>query len=156
MSVTRLTFALVVVVGGLGGGHFDHTTGFSGTAITRRRAPPPFFAYHLIHQFRTPPENFSPRWCQVRSPGKVKWPYLKKYLGFRHDYSFWDINMKLSGIDEGISTYKTYISRFWFQWPEVRSVLRPHHYKAKEKMVICRFFLKYEWERAIYLKIFLH
>ena len=41
--------------------------------------------------------------------------------------------MKLSGVDKGISTYKTYISEFRFRWPEVRSVLRPHHYKAMGK-----------------------
>ena len=47
-------------------------TGFSRIAKKRRRAAPPFFAYLLIHQFRTLPENFSPRSSQVRSPGQVK------------------------------------------------------------------------------------
>ena len=36
------------------------------------------FAYLFIHQFRTIPENFSPRSSQVRSPGQVKCPYLQK------------------------------------------------------------------------------
>ena len=35
------------------------------------------------------------------------------------------INTKLSGVDRGISTYKTYCSEFRFRWPEVRSILRP-------------------------------
>ena len=38
--------------------------------------------------------------------------------------------MNISGVDEGISNYKTYILEFWFWWPEVSSILRSHHYKA--------------------------
>ena len=41
--------------------------------------------------------------------------------------------MKLSGLDKDISTYKTYISEFQFQWREFRSILRPEHYKATGK-----------------------
>ena len=108
-----------MVVAGGGGGYFDHTNCF--------------FAYNFIHQFRTLPENFSPRSSQVRSPGQVKWPYLKKYLGFRRDYSLWGINRKLSGVGKGVNAYKTFISEFWFRWPEVRSILKPHHYKAMGK-----------------------
>ena len=38
--------------------------------------------------------------------------------------------MKLSGVDKYINTYKTYISESWFRWPNIRSILIPHHYKA--------------------------
>ena len=122
----KLTFVLVEVV-------LTTPIGFSGMAVKRRRVAPPFFAYLFIHQFCTLPENSSPRSPQVRSPGQVKWTYLKKYLGFCRDYSFWVINMKLSGVYKGICTYKTHISEFWLQWPEVRSISWPHHYKARGK-----------------------
>ena len=38
--------------------------------------------------------------------------------------------MKLSGYHNTISSYKTFISDFWFQWPNVRSILWPPHCKA--------------------------
>ena len=41
--------------------------------------------------------------------------------------------MKLSKYDEVIGAYKTYISDFWYRWPQVRSFLRPHHYKSMGK-----------------------
>ena len=41
--------------------------------------------------------------------------------------------MKLSEYDEVISAYKTYILDFWYRWPQVRSFLRPPHYKSMGK-----------------------
>ena len=41
--------------------------------------------------------------------------------------------MKLSEYDEVISAYKTYILDFWYRWPQVRSFLRPPHYKSTGK-----------------------
>ena len=42
--------------------------------------------------------------------------------------------MKISGVDKGISTYKTYISEFGFQWIQVRPIFWPdHHYRARGK-----------------------
>ena len=41
--------------------------------------------------------------------------------------------MKLSEYDKVISAYKTYISDFWYRWPQVRSFLRPPHYKSMGK-----------------------
>ena len=41
--------------------------------------------------------------------------------------------MKLSECDELISAYKTYISDFRYRWPQVRSFLRPPHYKSMGK-----------------------
>ena len=41
--------------------------------------------------------------------------------------------MKLSEYDEVISAYETYISDFWYRWPQVRSFLRPPHYKSMGK-----------------------
>ena len=59
---------------------------------------------------------------QVRSrtlPPKSLWCYS--------GYSFWAINMKLSGYHKTISSYKTLIFDFWFRWPKVRSILWPTH-----------------------------
>ena len=36
----------------------------------------------------------------------------------------------LTEIDIRDSIYKIYISEFWYRWPKVRSILRPHHYKS--------------------------
>ena len=41
--------------------------------------------------------------------------------------------MKFSEYDEVISAYKTFISDFWYRWPQVRSFLRPPHYKSMGK-----------------------
>ena len=105
-----------------GGGHFDHPKWFFGSS-----GKTAVFAYLLIHQFRTLPENVCPRSSQVRSPGQVKWPHLKKYLGFRRGYSFWCINLKLSGVHKGISTHKTYISGYLISvtWGQFNSEISP-------------------------------
>ena len=63
--------------------------------------------------------------------------------------------MKLSGIDKAASNYKTCISEFWFQWPEVRSIFRPDHYKAMGKSSNAFLFWKYDRDHANYLKIVL-
>ena len=54
---------------------------------------------------RTIPENFSSRSSQVRSPCQVKLPSHQNYLWLRCDYSSQWNNMKLSGVDKGISRY---------------------------------------------------
>ena len=118
-----------------GGGEVILTTptGFSRIAKKQRRTAPPFlhtFSYINLAPF----QNISTQGHlrsghQVRSSNLTK----KKYLGFRRYYSLWGINMKLSGVDKSISTYKTYISKFWLRWPKVRSILRPHRYKARGK-----------------------
>ena len=38
--------------------------------------------------------------------------------------------MTLPGVSKGDSMYKTFISEFWYLWPEVRSISRPPHYKS--------------------------
>ena len=55
--------------------------------------------------------------------------------------------MKLVGVDNDISSYKTSILELWFWRPEVRLILWPHHNKAVEKcsttkrvLFISRFF----------------
>ena len=40
---------------------------------------------------------------------------------------------KHSAVDKCISPYKTYISEFLLRWPEIRSILWSHHYKAMRK-----------------------
>ena len=71
--------------------------------------------------------------CEVRSPGQVKWPNYKITFQSRHGYNVSGKVMKLSEYDEVISAYKTYISDFWYRWPQVRSFLRPPHYKSMGK-----------------------
>ena len=85
----------------------------------RRRTAPPFFGYLISHPFHTFPENVVHWSSQVRSPGQVKWPYFLKSLWCYCTYSFWAINMKLSGYHKAISSYKTYIL-FFFRWSKVR------------------------------------
>ena len=71
--------------------------------------------------------------CEVRSPGQVKWPNCKITFQSRHGYNVSGKVMKLSEYDELISAYKTYISDFWYRWPQVVSFLRPPHYKSMGK-----------------------
>ena len=71
--------------------------------------------------------------CEVRSPGQVKWPNYKITFQSRHGYNVSGKVMKLSEYDDVISAYKTYISDFWYRWPQVRSFLRPPHYKSMGK-----------------------
>ena len=71
--------------------------------------------------------------CEVRSPGQVKWPNYKITFQSRHGYNVSGKVMKLSEYDEVISAYKTYISDFLYRWPQVRSFLRPPHYKSMGK-----------------------
>ena len=71
--------------------------------------------------------------CEVRSPGQVKWPNYKITFPSRHGYNVLGKVMKLSEYDEVISAYKTYILDFWYRWPQVRSFLRPPHYKSMGK-----------------------
>ena len=56
-----------------------------------------------LHFFRTR-ENFRPRSLKVRSPGHVKWPYLRK-MNVCHSYAEWPITSNLSAIDIRNSRY---------------------------------------------------
>ena len=71
--------------------------------------------------------------CEVRSPGQVKWPNYKITFQSRHGYNISGKVMKLLEYDELISAYKTYISDFWYRWPQVRSFLRPPHKSMGKK-----------------------
>ena len=62
------------------------------------------------------------------SPRQVKWPNYKITFQSHHVYNVSGKVMQLSEYDEVISAYKTYISDFWYRWPQVRSFLRPPHY----------------------------
>ena len=66
---------------------------------------------------------------QVRSSD----PTTKITFPSRHGFNVSGKVMKLSEYDEVISAYKTYISDFWYRWPQVRSFLRPPHYKSMGK-----------------------
>ena len=57
--------------------------------------------------------------------------------------------MKLSEYDEVISAYKTYISDFWYRWPQVRSFLRPPHYKSMGKKSTPLYLL---WRKPIWVE----
>ena len=119
--------------GGGGGGVWTSPQGFSRLAKLRRRAAPPGFHPPYPHLFRNFCKNFDPMPCEVRSPGQVKWPNYKITFQSRHGYNVSGKVMKLSEYDELISAYKTYITDFWYRWPQVRSFLRPPHYKSMGK-----------------------
>ena len=99
------------------GGCLITPCGISRIARKRRRLAPPGFQLPYPHLFGNFCESFDPGSCKVRSPGQVKWPYLTKTLQSRPSYSVWGTVMKLSEYDMVISTYKTYISDFWYRWP---------------------------------------
>ena len=103
---------------------------FEDSEKTRRRR---VFTHLTPHLFRNFCENFDPRPCEVRSPGQVKWPNYKITFPSRHGYNVSGKVMKLSEYDEVISAYKTYILDFLYRWPQVRSFLRPPHYKSMGK-----------------------
>ena len=89
---------------------------------------------------------------EVGSPGQVKWPNYKITFQSRHGYKVSGKVMKLSEYDELISAYKTYISDFWYRWPQVRSFLRPPHYKSVCKKstplyLLWRMHIWLEWYR---------
>ena len=70
-----LSFALVVVVGGL----FEYTIwslGVMKKRLTQRRC---FCTF--LHLFPTILENFIPRSSRVRSPGHDRWPYFQSICG---------------------------------------------------------------------------
>ena len=106
-------------------------SGFSRLAKIRRRCR--VFTHLTPHLFRNFCENFDPMPCEVRSPGQVKWPNYKITFQSRHCYNVSGKVMKLSEYDELISAYKTFILDFWYRWPQVRSFLRPPHYKSMGK-----------------------
>ena len=86
---------------------------------------PPSFP-QLLWKFRP-----NAMWGQVTSSGQVT--NYKITFQSRHGYSDSGKVMKVSVYDEVISAYKTYISDFWYRWPQVRSFLRPPHYKSMGK-----------------------
>ena len=138
------TFSFVILPVGIGlnprpaGGGGDVWTppppsGFSRIAKNggaQRRRVFTHLTPHLFHSFC---EYFDPMPCDVRSLGQVKWPNYKITFQSRHGYNVSGKVMKLSEYDELISAYKTYISDFWYRWPQVRSFLRPTHYKSMGK-----------------------
>ena len=66
------------------------------------------------------------------------------------EVSIWNLHELIRA---SVGTYNAYISEFWFRWPEGRSILRPHHYKAMGKCSYAVFSRKYKWKRAVDLKI---
>ena len=119
-----------------GWGAFERPpSGFSRIAKIRRRAAPPGFYPPYPPSFFNFCGNFDPRPCEARSPGQVKSPNLKITFQSRHGYNVSGKVMKLSEYDEVISAYKTYISDFLYRWPQLRSFLRPPHYKSIGKKI---------------------
>ena len=106
--------------------------------------PPPILAHLIIYLFRICCENFRPRPRNVRSPGHVKW-HLIISLNARQSYTDWIITLKLLAIDTSNSTYKMYISEFWYWWPMVRSIVWPLHYLIQWEKIEKRLF----WTTAI-------
>ena len=111
------------------------------------------YTFSCICILPTPFQKISAQgpFSKVTRPGQVTPP--PRIFVIAPWLRFLGINMKLSLVDECISTYQTYTSEFWFRWPEIRSVFFcAHHYKAMGK---CSDALYSEWECANYLKIFL-
>ena len=88
--------------------------------------------------------------CEVRSPGQVKWSNYKITFQSRHGYNVSGKVMQLSEYDEVISAYKTYISDFLYRWPQVRSFLRPPHYKSMGKKSTPLYLL---WRKPIWVEL---
>ena len=107
--------------------------------------PPP-------HVFRNFCENFDPWSRKVRSPGQVKWPNYKITFQSRYGYKVSGKVMKPSKYDEVIIAYKTYISDFLYPWPQVRSFLRPPHYKSMGKKSTPLYLL---WRQLIWVESYL-
>ena len=87
--------------------------------------------------------------CEVRSKGQVKWPNYEITFQSRHDYNVSGKVMKLSEYDELISAHKTYISDFWYRWPQVRSFSRLPHYKSMGKKSTPLYLL---WRKHIWVE----
>ena len=90
--------------------------------------------------------------CEVRSPGQVKWPNYKNNFSNRATATMFQ--GKLWSFQNMMSSHqclqKTYISDFWYRWPQVRSFLRPPHYKSMGKKstplyLLCR---KHIWVQS--------
>ena len=128
----RTSFRSLINLRPVGGGLFSPTTPVVFHKYRENEVPS--FIHLFIHQFRTLPENLSPRSSQARSPSQVKLHNLKiilmiapwlQFLNYQHeDFRRWQ---------KGITTYKIYISEFRFRCSEVKSILRADHCKAMWK-----------------------
>ena len=131
------------------GGHFDHTTCFFVNS-----GKPPFSTFPVIHQFCTLVGHFSTESSHVRSPGQVKWSYLKKIftIAWRLPTVFkastWNFQELIRA---SVPTKHTYIPEFRFR---VRSIPSPDHYEAKGNCSQAVFPKVPVW--TCYLKIFLY
>ena len=124
-----------------GEGHFDNAKCFLGNSEKTPFLTRAVFCIPSHNQFRTLPENFSTRSSQVRLPDQVKWPCLKKYLGFSRDYSFWDININVQELIRA-AVPTTLISRN-FDFGDLRSGQFCDFTIIRQwEMFICRFFPK--------------
>ena len=126
-----VTVALLVGMGLWG--HFDHTIRIFPYCGKTAACSAQFFGMFLCIRF--PPFVKSSAQCNLRSGHQVSSSdqSLKKHLWLRRGYSFKEINVIRSGADKGVSTYKTYVSKFWLRWPEITSISWPCHYKAMGK-----------------------
>ena len=122
---------------------------FSRLAKIRRRAAPPGFHPLYPPSFPQLSWNFRPNamWGQVTRSGQVtqlqsNFPIAPRLQGFRESY--WTLEY-----DEVISAYKTFISDFWYRWPQVRSFLRPPHYKSMGKKSTPLYLL---WRKPIWVE----
>ena len=103
--------------------------GFSRLAKIRRRAAPPGFHPPYPPSFLQLLWKFRPNamWGQVTRSGQVTQLQNNLPIAPLHGYNVSGKVIELSEYDELISAYKTYISDFWYRWPQVRSFLRPPH-----------------------------
>ena len=130
LTVTVLTRAL------LGGGVWTPPppSGFSRLAKIRRRAAPTSFHPPYPASFAQLLWKFRPNamWGQVIRSGQViqlqrNFPIAPRLQRFRESYATFVIWWVHQCLQKRISRI------FWYRWPQVRSFLRPPHYKSMGK-----------------------
>ena len=117
----RLVYLTFVLGGGGEGGHFDHTICIflnSGKMAVRSAA---VLSISCVASFPHPSWNFSVQ-GRLISCHQVTSSDPNQVTFKRHGHSLNWINTRLSGVDKGISSCKTFILEFRFQWLKVRPV----------------------------------
>ena len=123
--------------------------GFSRIAKIRRRAAPPGFHPPYPPSFPQLLWKFRPKTMrgQVTRSGQVtqlqnNFPIAPRLQCFKE-------SLKLSEYDVVISAYKMFISDFRYRWPQVRSFLRPPHYKSMGKKSTLLYLL---WRKRFWIE----
>ena len=113
-----------------------HPLGFLCITKKPRRVALHRLAELVARQFWTMLEIVDPRSLelQVRSPGHINWPGLKKVSivsSLKYLSQSW--GFKFGGLHASMGTSNLLISEFLYLWPKVRSAPWPLRYKSMEK-----------------------